>query len=80
MSKNTTIQWADSTINPVMGCSGCELFPKSTQLRLALFKALKEKGESVSNAEITSILKGLSPSEFYHRRKIIARELSHEGK
>jgi protein gp37 len=26
MSKNTSIQWCDSTINPVMGCSGCELW------------------------------------------------------
>ncbi len=28
MSKETDIQWADSTVNPIMGCGGCELFPK----------------------------------------------------
>lgn len=26
MSKVTDIQWCDSTVNPVMGCSGCELW------------------------------------------------------
>ncbi|MGJ8643328.1 MAG: DUF5131 family protein [Luteolibacter sp.] len=25
--KDTPIQWADSTVNPVMGCDGCELWP-----------------------------------------------------
>ena len=24
--KNTNIQWCHSTINPVMGCDGCELW------------------------------------------------------
>lgn len=27
MSEFTKIQWADTTVNPIMGCSGCELFP-----------------------------------------------------
>jgi protein gp37 len=26
MSKNTDIQWCDSTVNPTMGCDGCELW------------------------------------------------------
>jgi len=26
MSSNTPIEWADSTVNPVMGCDGCELW------------------------------------------------------
>lgn len=26
MSKNTKIQWCDSTANPTMGCDGCELW------------------------------------------------------
>ncbi|OJH38265.1 DUF5131 family protein [Cystobacter ferrugineus] len=26
MSKTTTIQWCDSTVNPTMGCNGCELW------------------------------------------------------
>lgn len=27
MSNMTKIQWADTTVNPIMGCGGCELFP-----------------------------------------------------
>lgn len=26
MSKTTPIQWCDSTVNPTMGCDGCELW------------------------------------------------------
>lgn len=32
MSKKTNIQWCDSTINPVMGCGGCELFPNPARI------------------------------------------------
>lgn len=26
MSKTTKLQWCDSTVNPTMGCDGCELW------------------------------------------------------
>lgn len=29
MSKNTKIQWCDSTVNPTMGCDGCELWDRN---------------------------------------------------
>ncbi|WDI43706.1 DUF5131 family protein [Bremerella sp. P1] len=29
MAQSTAIQWCDSTVNPVMGCAGCELWTKS---------------------------------------------------
>jgi protein gp37 len=32
MSKNTDIEWCDSTINPSMGCEGCELWTKKTRI------------------------------------------------
>lgn len=32
MSKKTKIQWCDSTVNPIMGCAGCELYPTPEQL------------------------------------------------
>ncbi len=32
MSKATKIQWCDSTVNPIMGCGGCELFPQPQQI------------------------------------------------
>jgi len=30
--KNTTIQWCHSTVNPIMGCGGCELFPSPSTI------------------------------------------------
>jgi protein gp37 len=36
MSKYTSIQWADGTINPIMGCDGCPLFPKPATIASAL--------------------------------------------
>ncbi len=29
MSEHTDIQWCDSTVNPVMGCNGCELWQRA---------------------------------------------------
>ena len=42
MSKTTNIQWCDSTVNPIMGCNGCELFPKPRKLLQAIDKTLAE--------------------------------------
>lgn len=30
--KNSSIQWTDDTVNPVMGCDGCELWPTLPQI------------------------------------------------
>ena len=30
MARHTKIQWCDSTVNPVMGCAGCELWNTKT--------------------------------------------------
>lgn len=32
MSNTTKIQWCDSTVNPLMGCGGCELFPSPAEV------------------------------------------------
>ncbi len=32
MSNKTKIQWCHSTVNPIMGCGGCELFPSPSQI------------------------------------------------
>lgn len=58
--KDSTIQWCDDTVNPVMGCKGCELWPSSVQHisnRLdAVFK--KEMGEC-SVGEYTDTIKSV---------------------
>ncbi len=32
MAQITDIQWCDSSVNPIMGCVGCELFPKPSEI------------------------------------------------
>lgn len=32
MSAHSSIQWTDTTVNPVAGCNGCELFPSNSRL------------------------------------------------
>jgi protein gp37 len=38
--KITSIQWCDSTVNPIMGCLGCELFPEPKVILTRLSEAL----------------------------------------
>lgn len=40
MSKITKIQWCHSTVNPIMGCLGCELFPKPIEILEKIDKEL----------------------------------------
>ena len=42
--KSTKIQWCHSTVNPIMGCSGCELFPSPSTI-------LDELDEQLSRAK-----------------------------
>jgi hypothetical protein len=39
MSITTNIQWCDSTINFIMGCLGCELYPTPEKLLAAIDRA-----------------------------------------
>ena len=32
MSKDTNVEWCDSSVNPIMGCEGCELWTKNTRI------------------------------------------------
>jgi protein gp37 len=40
MSTISTIQWCDTTVNPIMGCAGCELFTAAPVILRALDAAL----------------------------------------
>ena len=40
MSDITDIQWADTTVNPIMGCGGCELFPSPGKVLAAIDAAV----------------------------------------
>lgn len=55
MSKNTAIQWADSTINPVMGCDGCELWPTIGSLRVTARTFVRDRLITTSSKAIDQI-------------------------
>ena len=40
MAKITKIQWADTTVNPIMGCGGCELYPNASEVLGAIAAAM----------------------------------------
>lgn len=40
MSRETDIQWCDSTVNPIMGCAGCELFPSPESVLAVIDQAV----------------------------------------
>jgi protein gp37 len=46
MATITTIQWADTTVNPIMGCGGCELFPKPATVLEGISDAMNGAGAS----------------------------------
>jgi protein gp37 len=52
MSKITDIQWCDSTVNPIMGCCGCELFPPPSQVLAAIDQAVDGTGATINSKRI----------------------------
>lgn len=56
MGSNTKIQWADSTVNPIMGCAGCELFPKSAKIANAIDLALQSAGHQWASGQAGELL------------------------
>lgn len=43
MANKTQIQWCDSTVNPIMGCAGCELFPRAASILTKIDEAVSAK-------------------------------------
>jgi protein gp37 len=52
MSTITDIQWADTTVNPIMGCGGCELYPSPGQVLGAIDAAVAATGPRVDSRTI----------------------------
>ena len=49
MSEITDIQWADTTVNPFMGCGGCELFPSPGIVLDAIDRAVATAGDPIDS-------------------------------
>ncbi len=59
MSEKTDIQWCDSTVNPLMGCGGCELFPPPGEILPALEVAIREHAPSWKDGSARNYFKPL---------------------
>lgn len=73
MSIKTNIQWCDSTVNPMMACDGCELWPTIAQLVETIAMIAETPGEK---QRIKSEFSELLPSDVYHRRAEFAARFS----
>jgi len=56
MSQKTNIQWCHSSSNPVMGCLGCELWPKPAKIRVEMARELKSIAPR-TNHKLTKVIK-----------------------
>lgn len=52
MSDVTNIQWCDSTVNPIMGCGGCELFPSRGEILAEINQAVSSTGVTINSKAI----------------------------
>ena len=76
--KKTNIQWCHSTVNPVMGCDGCELWPSALRLTELIMSALRRSccrpSEEVA-WNVVNVVGDRSTSEIYLDRERIAGQL-----
>lgn len=63
MSDVTSIQWADTTVNPIMGCGGCELFPAPGKVLEGIDQAVAGTGLSIDSHSLYKELVNKAYSE-----------------
>jgi protein gp37 len=77
--KQTKIQWCHSTINPVMGCDGCELWPGPEKVITELTKEIVIKYTIPPDTDLRTLIAEVVDdrelSEIYTDREAIAAEL-----
>jgi len=79
--ENTIIHWCHSTVNPVMGCDGCELWKPAAAIPailLDLLPGLTSSPREVVQKLLTQVLASRTMSEVYRERKKIAARLAEE--
>lgn len=77
MSRTTNIQWAHTTVNPVMGCDGCELYPSIAQIRrLILLIVCSHGADAVALGTVLDGLLAPSPQGVKPRLGDIAFRLA----
>jgi len=77
--KKTKIQWCHSTVNPVMGCDGCELWPGKAQVVAGIHNEI-ELSSSLSGEPLRSVIRraldNRQMSDIYGDRKLVANEIA----
>jgi protein gp37 len=77
--KKTKIQWCHSTVNPVMGCDGCELWPGKAQVVAGIQNEL-ELANGLSGERLKAVIRHAvddrQMSDIYGDRKSIADEIA----
>lgn len=79
--KNTPIQWTHSTINPVMGCDGCELWPSKANLLRTLDETIQTSAHPPTRERIAEVVAAVTgkfgtTSELYSARNQVAVDLA----
>jgi len=75
--KTTKIQWCDGTINPVMGCDGCELYPTSeSQVLRTVERVLVEEGVDQQKAREAMEACSVNRTSLMLQRDDIAKSLA----
>ena len=75
----TSIQWCHDSVNPVMGCTGCELWPSRSKIIVILRELLPPLTLSTQeevNGHLVQIFGDRSTSEVYRDREEIADNLA----
>jgi protein gp37 len=74
--KKTKIQWCHGTINPVMGCDGCELWTPPAKIKTGLVAAVTTAGNVADARKLVAAIVGdRLTSEIYTDREEIADAL-----
>ena len=78
--RNTPIQWTHSTINPVMGCDGCELWPSKSNLLRTLKATIEASAYPPPEPKISEAMAAVTgtlstTSEIHAARKRVAADL-----
>lgn len=78
--KKTSIQWCHSTINPVMGCDGCELWPGKGKIVAEIATAIIASGgaQPVQNCQkfVSDLIGDWETSQIYTKRVLIAERIA----
>lgn len=82
MSQLTSIQWGDSTVNPTMGCNGCELFPSPAAVLQKIDDAVMACGAKVSSRTLLTEMiqhhfQKIKDPEHGHRNTVTTTNIWH---